>query len=58
VIDADTNLVAYLLIDGDATPQARAAWQKDPDWILPPLWRSEFLNVLATSVRHGVLDRV
>lgn len=58
MIVADTNLVAYLLVDGEATPQARAAWHKDPDWILPPLWRSEFLNVLATSVRHGVLDRM
>lgn len=56
MIVADTNVVAYLLIEGDHTPDARTAWQRDPRWTLPSLWRSEFLNILATSVRHGVLD--
>lgn len=56
MIVADTNLVAYLLIDGERTGAARLVWQKDPDWRLPPLWRSEFLNVLATSARAGVLS--
>ena len=55
MIVADTNLVAYLLIEGDRTPIARQVYTRDPDWRLPPLWRSEFLNVLATSVRAGVL---
>jgi len=56
VIIADTNLVAYLLIDGERTEAARRVRQRDPDWRLPTLWRSEFLNVLATTVRAGVLD--
>jgi predicted nucleic acid-binding protein len=56
VIVVDTNVVAYLLIEGDKTPAARVVWQRDPAWRLPPLWRSEFLNVLATSVRADVLD--
>jgi predicted nucleic acid-binding protein len=56
MIVADTSLVAYLLIDGTRTRQARAVWQRDPDWRLPPLWRSEFLNVLATAVKASVLD--
>jgi len=56
LIVADTNLVAYLLIEGERTQAARLVWQKDPDWRLPPLWRSEFLNVLATSARAGVLS--
>jgi predicted nucleic acid-binding protein len=30
---------------------ADAAWAKDPDWIVPILWRSEFRNTLAESVR-------
>ena len=55
MIVADTNLVAYLLIDGDRTASARAVWEKDPQWMLPTLWRSEFLNVLATAVRANVL---
>ena len=56
MIVADTNLVAYLMIEGDRTASARRVWERDSDWILPPLWRSEFLNVLATAVRVGVLD--
>jgi predicted nucleic acid-binding protein len=55
LIVADTNLVAYLLIEGDNTPAARAVWSKDSRWMLPTLWRSEFLNVLTTSVRARVL---
>jgi len=55
VIVADTNLVAYLLIEGDNTAAARAVWQKDPAWKLPTLWRAEFLNVLTTAVRARVL---
>lgn len=56
MIVADTNLVAYLLIDGEKTEAARRVWARDPDWRMPPLWRSELLNVLATTVRAGVLE--
>jgi predicted nucleic acid-binding protein len=55
MIAADTNLVAYLLIEGERTAAASRVWERDSDWRLPPLWRSEFLSVLATSVRSGVL---
>ncbi len=56
MIVADTNLVSYLLIEGERTGEARRIWRRDSTWILPPLWRSEFLNVLALSVRAGVLS--
>lgn len=55
MIVADTNLIAYLLIEGDKTDMARAVWETDSQWMLPTLWRSEFLNVLATSVRAKVM---
>lgn len=55
MIVADTNLLAYLLIDGEKTDLARAVWTVDSRWMLPTLWRSEFLNVLTTSVRAKVL---
>ncbi len=55
MIVADTNLVSYLLIAGEHTNDARRVWQKDSDWVLPSLWRSEYLSVLATSVKAGVL---
>jgi len=57
VIVADTNLVGYLLIEGERTADVREVWSKDPEWILPSLWRSEFLNVLVTAHRASVLSR-
>lgn len=56
MIIADTNLVAYLLIEGERTEAARRVRARDSEWRLPPLWRSEFLNVLTTTVRADVLD--
>jgi len=55
VIVADTDLVSFLLIEGERTEAARGVWRRDPEWRLPPLWRSEFLNVLTISQRASVL---
>jgi predicted nucleic acid-binding protein len=57
MIVADANLIAYLLIEGTFTPAARAVYERDSVWVVPPLWRSEFLNTLATSIRAGVLTQ-
>lgn len=54
MIVADTNLIVYLFINGDKTPLAQAVLTKDPHWILPPLWQSEFRNVLAGHIRRGM----
>jgi predicted nucleic acid-binding protein len=51
----DTNVVAYLLIAGDATPQAQALWRADPDWRSDSFFRIEFSNLLATQVRAKAL---
>jgi len=53
VIVVDTNIVAYFLIEGERTAQARLLWQTDPVWYLPALWRHEFLNVLASYALHS-----
>ncbi len=55
MIVADTNLIAYFLIKSGFTPDASAVYQKDPEWIAPVLWRSEFRNVLIQSLRHSLL---
>ena len=54
MIVADTNLIVYLFINGDKTPLAQEVLTKDPHWIVPPLWQSEFRNVLAGYIRRGM----
>ncbi|UCC40149.1 MAG: type II toxin-antitoxin system VapC family toxin [Candidatus Aminicenantes bacterium] len=53
MIVVDTNVIAYLFIPGDRTSHARDALRKDPEWVAPLLWRSEFLNILAFYLRQG-----
>jgi len=55
MIVIDTNIIAYLHIDGELTQQAINLLIKDSHWIAPPLWRSEFRNILINYVRHNVL---
>lgn len=57
MIVADTNLIAYLLIAGPFSDAAQRAFDRDPVWLAPSVWRHELLNVLATSVRNGLLER-
>jgi len=47
----DTNIVAYLLLQGDRTGAARALFAHDPDWHSDSFMLVEFCNVLATTVR-------
>lgn len=54
MIVADTNLIVYLYITGDQTPLAQEVLAKDPHWIVPPLWQSEFRNVLTGYIRRGM----
>ena len=56
MIVVDTNALAYLLLGGDQTPHARAAFLKDPAWAAPLLWRSELRSVLATHLRRKHLS--
>jgi len=55
VIVVDTNILAYLLLPYEYSPQADAMFKRDPDWVAPILWRSEFRNLLAGYVRRKTL---
>jgi predicted nucleic acid-binding protein len=56
LIVVDTNVVAYLLLPGPRTELAEALRRQDRQWAVPPLWRSEFRNVLTQHVRRDLLD--
>ncbi len=56
MIVVDTNVIVYLMIAGEKTEMAQRAFRRDSDWTVPSLWRHEFLNVLATLVRHGGIE--
>jgi len=48
----DTNVVAYLLIDGDHTEAAQDLRSRDPDWRSEAFMLIEFTNVLASSIAN------
>jgi predicted nucleic acid-binding protein len=55
MIVVDTNVLAYLYLPGDYTADAEALLARDPQWSAPPLWRSEFRNILAGYIRRKTL---
>ena len=57
MIVVDVNTIAYLWIPGEMTDLATRALARDPHWVSPILWRSEFRNILAGYLRRGELKR-
>jgi predicted nucleic acid-binding protein len=55
MIVVDTNIIAYLYISGDRSPQSERLFSLDPHWSAPVLWRSEFRSVLSQYLRKGFL---
>ena len=51
MIVADTNLIVQLTLKLAQTEQAQSVYSRDPVWIMPELWRHEYLNVLANYLR-------
>ncbi len=57
MIVVDTNIIHYCWVRGQNTEVAQAVRQKDPEWHVPVLWRSELRNVLTAYLRRGLLTR-
>ncbi len=55
MIVVDTNILAYLYLPTGFSEQAELLLLKQPKWIAPILWRSEFRNVLALYLRKEIL---
>jgi predicted nucleic acid-binding protein len=55
VIVADTNLIAYLALPSPYTEAAEKLLIREPEWVVPLLWRSEFRNVLTAYLRKGAI---
>ena len=56
MIVVDTNVLIYLSIGGEKNSLAQAVRIADANWVLPPLWKHEYLNVLATYGKNGHLN--
>jgi len=56
MIVVDTNTIAYLYLPTEHTDDVVLLLHKDPHWVAPLLWRSEFRNVLAIYVRKNIID--
>jgi len=55
MVVVDTNVLVYLLIDGDHTANARQLYRLDAEWASEAFLLVEFSNVLATYERLGEL---
>ena len=56
MIVVDTNVLAYLLLPGPRTELAELLRSQHRQWAAPPLWRSEFRNVLTKQLRQNLLQ--
>jgi predicted nucleic acid-binding protein len=55
MIVVDSNILAYLYLPGERTADAEGLFERDPEWAVPVLWRSEFRNILAGYIRRNTL---
>jgi predicted nucleic acid-binding protein len=56
MIVVDSDVVCSYAIPSPKTALADRLRTQDSHWCVPPLWRSEFRNVLLGQVRRGAMD--
>lgn len=54
MIVVDTNVLIHYCVRGELTRAAHTLADREPEWHAPGLWRSEFRNVMAGEIRHGM----
>ena len=57
MIVVDTNIILPVHVHSEKTALALQALKKDPYWVAPPLWQSEFRNVMIGYIRRRILKR-
>jgi len=55
MIVVDSNILAARVLASDVTDLAQQVEAADNVWLVPRLWRYEFLNILATQIKVGRL---
>ena len=58
MIVVDTNVLAYLLIEGERSAEAQALYARDAEWRSEAFLLIEFSNLLATYERSKALSSV
>lgn len=56
MIVVDTNILAHFWLPSDSTNLCDKLYQKDPQWVAPILWQSEFRNVVTLYLRKELID--
>jgi len=56
MIVVDSNIIIYVHVHSEWTEQALRVLRRDPVWVAPPLWQSEFRNVLGGYRRRRILE--
>jgi len=53
MIPVDANILAYFFIESPFTELARQVFAEDQEWVVPALWRHEFISILLKIARQG-----
>lgn len=56
MIVVDTDVIAYYFVSGVHSELAVSAYTRDPIWVAPYLWRSEFRNTMLLYLRQQLLQ--
>ncbi len=52
MIVADTCIIVYLFNESEFTEAASELFDKEPNWIIPTLWKEEYANVILKQAKQ------